>query len=37
MASGEALRIVVTLEPTLDGDDALITEISWRDPTRTAD
>jgi hypothetical protein len=37
MESGEAIRIVVTLEPTLDGDDALITEISWRDPTRTAD
>jgi hypothetical protein len=79
--SGEAIRVVVTLEPTLDGDDtqpawlanswtwaqelrlrlhrivhlelinepsvrveascdregALITEISWRDPTRDAD
>ena len=81
MESGEAIRVVVTLEPTLDGDDtqpawlanswtwaqelrlrlqrivhlelinepsvrvaatcdgddALITEISWRDPTRAAD
>ena len=81
MESGEAIRVVVTLEPTLDGDDtqpawlanswtwaqelrlslqrivhlelinepsvrieascdgdtALITEISWRDPTRTTD
>jgi hypothetical protein len=81
MESGEAIRVVVTLEPTLDGDDTqpawlanswtwaqelrlrlqrivhlelihepsvrveascdgdntLITEISWRDPTRAAD
>ena len=81
MESGEAIRVVVTLEPTLDGDDtqpawlanswtwaqelrlrlqrivhlelinepserveaycdgdnALITEISWRDPTRSAE